>query len=146
MIGTRESLIGPAAYRVMEGVGASPEDFLKMGLDATRMLLMRAELAIRAGDKIEKAKALGSAGNVVEFMLGLSGTAPGPLGDCLASVYQYVLAAILKGNIGDDIEAIAAGRAAVEELANTWRNIFPDAFAWADPGDDAALSGRGDHA
>ncbi len=146
MIGTRENLTGPAAYRAMEGVGAVPQDFMKMALDSARMLLMRAEMAIRAGDTVAKAKALGSAGNVVEFMLGLSGSAPGALSDCLASVYQYVLAAILKGNIGDDIEAIAAGRTAIEELANTWRKIFPDALAWADPGDDAALSGRGDHA
>jgi flagellar protein FliS len=146
MIGTRENLTGPAAYRLMEGVGAAPEDFLKMGLDAARMLLLRAEMAIQAGDRVEKAKALGSAGGVVEFMLGLSGTAPGALSDCLASVYQYVLAAILRGNMGDDIEAIAAGRTALEELAITWRNIFPDAIAWADPGDDAGLNGRGDHA
>jgi flagellar biosynthetic protein FliS len=146
MIGARENLTGPAAYRVMEGVGAAPQDFMKMALDSARMLLMRAEMAIRAGDRVEKAKALGSAGNVVEFMLGLSGSAPGALSDCLASVYQYALAAILKGNLGDDVEAIAAGRTALEELANTWRKIFPDAIAWADPGDDAALSGRGDHA
>jgi flagellin-specific chaperone FliS len=146
MIGTRENLTGAAAYRVMEGVGAAPEDYLKMGLDAARMLLLRAEMALRAGDRVEKAKALASAGRVVEFMLGLSGTAPGALSDCLASVYQYALAAIVKGNAGDDIEAVAAGRTALEELANTWRKIFPDALAWAEPGDDAALSRRGDHA
>jgi len=146
MIGTRENLSGPAADRMMEGVGAASEDFMKMALDAARIMLMRAEAAIRAGDTVEKAKALGSAGSIVEFMLGLSGSAPGALSDCLASVYQYVLAAILKGNMGNDIEAVAAGRTALEELANTWRKIFPDAIAWADPGDDAGLSGGGDHA
>lgn len=132
MIGTTRSLTGAAAYRAMEGVGASPEDFMKMALDAARVLLMRAEAAIKAGDRVEKAKSLGSAGNVVEFMLGLSGAAPGALSDCLASVYQYVLAAILKGNLGDDGEAVAAGRAALEELASTWRKIFPDVIAWAE--------------
>ena len=146
MIGTRADLTGPRAYRVMEGVGAAPEDFMKMGLDSARMLLMRAEMAIRVGDKVEKAKALGSAGAVVEFMLGLAGSAPGALSDCLSSVYQYALAAILKGNAGDDIEAVAAGRTALEELAATWRKIFPDAIAWTDSGDDAALGGRGEHA
>lgn len=146
MIGTARSLTGPAAYRVMEGVGATPEDFMKMGLDAARALLMRAELAIQVGDRVEKAKALGSAGNVVEFMLGLSGSAPGALSDCLASVYQYVLAAILKGNLGDDGEAVAAGRTALEELASTWRKIFPDVIAWTEPGDGAAMNARGDHA
>jgi flagellar secretion chaperone FliS len=145
MIGTTRTLTGHAAYRAMEGVGATPEDFMKMALDAARALLMRAEAAINAGDRLEKAKALGSAGNVVEFMLGLSGSAPGALSDCLASVYQYVLAAILKGNAGDDGEAVAAGRAALEELASTWRKIFPDAIAWAEPGDDAAMTAGADH-
>ncbi|HEX5317675.1 MAG TPA: flagellar export chaperone FliS [Stellaceae bacterium] len=146
MIGTRPNLSGPAAYRAIEGTGAAPEDFMKMALDAARLLLMRAEAAIAAGDRVEKAKALGSAGSVVEFMLGLSGSAPGALSDCLASVYQYALAAILKGNAGDDAEAVAAGRTALEELATTWRKIFPDAIAWSDPGDDAAMTARGDHA
>ena len=146
MIGTRENLSGPAAYRMMEGVGAASEDYMKMALDSARIMLMRAEAAIRVGDKVEKAKALGSAGNIVEFMIGLSGTAPGALSDCLTSAYQYALAAILKGNLGDDAEAVAAGRTALEELATTWRKIFPDAIAWSDPGDGAALSGRGDHA
>jgi len=62
-----------SAYRAVEGIGAKPEDFMKMALDATRNLLLRAEMAIDAGDKVEKAQALGSAGSVVEFMLGLSG-------------------------------------------------------------------------
>jgi len=145
MIGTMRGLTGPEAYRVMEGVGAAPEDFMKMALDAARTMLLRAEAAIRAGDRVEKAKALGSAGNVVEFMLGLSGITPGALSDCLTSVYRYVLAAILKGNIADDAEAVVAGRAALEELAATWRKIFPDAIAWNDPGDATVLSGSGDH-
>jgi flagellin-specific chaperone FliS len=145
MIGTMRGLSGPAAYRVMEGVGAAPEDYMKMALDAARALLLRAEAAITAGDRVEKAKALGSAGNLVEFMLGLSGVSPGALGDCLASVYQYVLAAILKGNAGDDIDAVAGGRAALEELAATWRKIFPDAIGWTETADDAALSGSDGH-
>ena len=67
-------------------------------------------LAIASQDRVEKAQALGSAGKIVEFMLGLSGAEPGPFSECLASVYQYALAAILKGNAGDDSEAIAAAR------------------------------------
>jgi len=135
-----------SAYRAVEGIGAKPEDFMKMALDATRNLLLRAEMAIDAGDKVEKAQALGSAGSVVEFMLGLSGSAPGALSECLASVYQYVLAAILKGNAGDDREAVGAARLALEELAATWRTIFPDTVAFEDTGPDSALSGRRDYA
>ncbi len=146
MIGTRGGMTGPAAYRVIEGVGATPEEFMKMALDAARMLLLRAESAIHAGQQVEKAKALASAGNVVEFMLGLSGVSPGALSDCLASVYQYVLAAILKGNAGNDAEAVAAGRLALEELSTTWRKIFPDALPWDEIGEEALANGSGEHA
>ena len=77
-----------AAYRAVAGTGAEPEEFMKMALDAARTFLLQAENAIAAGDQAKKAKALSSAGKVVEFMLGLSGAEPGPLSGCLASVYQ----------------------------------------------------------
>jgi flagellar protein FliS len=146
MNGSRHDGGAARAYRAVEGVGATPDGFMKMALDAARTLLLRAELAIAAGDRVEKAQALGSAGKVVEFMLGLSGSAPGELSDCLASVYQYVLAAILKGNAGDDEEAVRAARVALDELAATWRKIFPDVIGWEDTGPETLMSGRPDRA
>lgn len=120
---------GIGAYRAVAGAGAKPEEFMKMALDAARIFLLQAEAAIAEGNQPKKAKALGSAGKIVEFMLGLSGVEHGPLSDCLASVYKYVLAAILKGNAWDDREVVAAGRAALDELAAVWRRVFPDAVA-----------------
>jgi len=68
------------------------------------------------------------------------------LSECLVSVYQYVLAAILKGNAGDDKEAVSAARAALDELAATWRKIFPDASGLEENGPDLTLSAGRDHA
>jgi flagellin-specific chaperone FliS len=118
-----------AAYRTVAGIGAEPAEFMKMALDAARTFLLQAEAAIAEQDRPKKAKALDSAARLVEFMLGLSGIEPGPLSECLASVYNYALAAILKGNAGDDREAVAAGRIALEELTAVWRKVFPDALA-----------------
>lgn len=118
-----------AAYRAVAGAGADPEEFMKMALDAARTFLLQAEAALAEGDRVKKAKALGSAGKVVEFMLGLSGSEPGPLSECLASVYQYVLAAILKGNAWDDRDAVVAGRVVLDQLAAVWRRVFPDRIA-----------------
>jgi flagellin-specific chaperone FliS len=146
MIGTRQNWGAAGAYRAVEGVGARPEDFLKMGLDSARNMLLRAEAAIGAGDRVEKALALSSASSIVEFMLGLTGCAPGALSKCLVSVYQYVLAAILKGNAGDDMEAVGAARVALDELAKTWRTIFPDTIGCEENGSEAELSGRRDYA
>jgi flagellar secretion chaperone FliS len=124
-----DQMDGLAAYRAVAGAGAEPEEFMKMALDAARTFLLQADAAIATGDQPKKAKALSSAAKVVEFMLGLSGFERGPLSDCLASVYQYVLAAILKGNAWDDREAVAAGRVALDDLAAVWRRVFPDAAA-----------------
>src|SRR5258708_37328245 len=99
MNGMRPPAGGAAAYRAVEGIGARPEDFTKMALDAARNMLLRAEAAIAANERVEKAQALSSAASVVEFMLGLSGSEAGALRECLASVYQYGLAAIVKGNV-----------------------------------------------
>ena len=128
---------GLAAYRMIEATGAEPEELMKMALDAARTFLLQAELAIAEGDRPRKAKALGSAARIVEFMLGLSGIERGPLSDSLASVYQYALSTILKGNAWDDREAVAAGRGAIEELAAVWRRVFPDGFSSAKLADAA---------
>ena len=74
------------------------------------------------------------------------GSAPGALSECLASVYQYVLAAILKGNAGNDTEAVGAARLALDELAATWRTMFPDSIDLEEDGPDSAMSGRRDYA
>lgn len=119
-----------AAYRAVEGIGAEPEALMKMAMDATRTFLLQAETAMIAGDRPAKAKALNAAAKVIEFMLGLSGAERGALSDRLAGVYQFILAAILQANAWDDAEAVAAGRLAVEQLAEVWRRVFPDAVAW----------------
>lgn len=137
---------GLAAYRAVAGIDAEPEEFMKMAMDAARIFLLQAETAIAAGDRPAKAKALSSAAKVLEFVLGLSGTERGPLSGRLAGVYQYVLAAILKGNAWDDREAVAAGRLAVEQLAAVWRKMFPDAFVWDGINDRAQLTGRENNA
>jgi flagellin-specific chaperone FliS len=122
-----------AAYRTIAGVGAAPEDFMKMALDAMRTFLQQAEASIAAGDRPTKAKALSSAGKLIEFMLGLSGSDPGRLSQCLAEVYRFVLAAILRGNAADDAEAMMAARIAIEQLAQVWRRSFPDGLSSTAP-------------
>jgi flagellar biosynthetic protein FliS len=122
-----DGLSGLAAYRTVAGTGAEPEEFMKMALDAARMSLLQAETAIAEQDQPRKAQALATAGRIIEFLLGLSGVEVGPLSECLAGVYRFILAAILQGNAWDDREAVAAGRTALDELAGVWRKMFPDA-------------------
>ena len=115
-----------AAYRTVAGIDAAPEEFMKMAMDAVRTFLLQAEIGIAAGDRRAKAAALSAASKIVEFMLGLSGSDPGPLSERLAHIYRYVLAAILKANLADDAEAVSAARVAIEQFAAVWRRAFPD--------------------
>ncbi len=122
-----------AAYRAIAGSGAAPEEFMTMATDAARAFLRQAEAAIAVDDRPAKARALDRAGSIVGFMLGLTGSAPGPLSDGLVTVYRYVLAAILRGNADDDGEALAAGRVVLEQLASEWHRAFPDPLTGAIP-------------
>lgn len=131
-----QDLTGSAAYRAIEGIGAEPEEFMKMAIDALHVFLIQAEAAIRGEDRPAKAKSLNSAARLVEFVLGLTGSEPGPLSDCLATVYRYILSAILRGNAWDDAEAVNAGRVAVEQLAAVWRRAFPETFGAAGSADE----------
>lgn len=120
-----DGMSGLAAYNAVAGADMKAEELMKLALDAARVFLVQAEVAIEEGDQTKKAKVLGSAGRLIEFMLGLSGIERGPLSDCLAKVYEYVLAGILKGNAWDDREAITAARVALDDLVAVWRKVFP---------------------
>jgi flagellar protein FliS len=124
MDGTRQNSESYAAYRSVAGLGASPQEFMTMALDSLRALLRRAENAIRAEEWVEKADALNSAGKLIEFLIGLSGIEHGELSDRLASIYQFVMTAILKANAQNDLDALADGRHAIEHVATIWRHIF----------------------
>lgn len=124
MDGTRRNSDSYAVYRSVSGLGASPQEFMSMALDSLRALLRRAEMAIGAEEWVEKADALNSAGKLVEFLIGLSGIEHGELSDRLASIYQFVMTAILKANAQNDVDALADGRHAIEHVATIWRNIF----------------------
>ena len=131
MLGYQQPAAGAAAYSVIGGMGASPQELMKMGLHRACALLREAEDAIARDDRVTKAHTLAAAHQIVEFLLGLSGAEPGSLSECLGKVYRFALVAILKANAADDAISVEAGRTALEELAAVWRKIFPDALSWA---------------
>jgi flagellar protein FliS len=124
MDGTSRVSDNYAAYRSVAGLGASPQEFMTMALDSLKASLWRADAAIRAQEWVEKADALNSAGRLVEFLIGLSGIEHGVLSDRLASIYQFVMTAILKANAHNNLEALGDGRHAIEHVATIWRGIF----------------------
>jgi len=124
MDGSRRDSDSYAAYRSVAGLGASPQEFMAMALDSLEASLRRADTAIRGQAAVEKADALNSAGKLVEFLIGLSGIEHGELSDRLASIYQFVMTAILKANAHNDLAALADGRHAIQHVATIWRGIF----------------------
>lgn len=124
MEGSRRNSESYAAYRSVAGLGASPQEFMSMALDSLRALLRRADTAIRAHEAVDKADALNSAGKLVEFLIGLSGIEHGELSDRLASIYQFVMTAIMRANAHNDLQAVADASHAIEHVATIWRGIF----------------------
>jgi flagellar protein FliS len=124
MDGTRRNSESYAAYRSVAGLGASPQEFMAMALDSLRALLRRADTAIRTQEWVDKADALNSAGKLIEFLIGLSGIEHGELSDRLASIYQFVMTAVMRANANNDLQALADANHAIEHVATIWRNIF----------------------
>jgi flagellar biosynthetic protein FliS len=126
MSGARDGYGALAAYRTVAGIDASPEELMRMALEAAMRLLTQAATAIADGDRPQKALALSAVAKIVEFLLGLSGSTPGPLSGRLADLYRFALAAILSANAKDDGEAVAAARFALQEIAGLWHRRFSD--------------------
>ncbi len=126
MAGADRSNGALAAYRTVAAIDAAPEQLMRMAMEGTLRLLAEAEAAIASGDRPRKACALSAAARIIEFMLGLSGSEPGPFSERLALLYRFALAAILNGNAADDVEAVAAARFAIGEIGRAWRRPFPD--------------------
>jgi flagellar biosynthetic protein FliS len=121
-----------SAYRDVDCVGITPERLMMVALDTLRIFLSRAAIAIDGNNAVEKARLLARAGTVVEFMLGLSGIAPGESSTRLAKLYRFVLDGIVRANVRDDKEALAGALHVIEELTKFWRSQFPTAATTAE--------------
>jgi len=99
---------------------AGPAKLLTMLYDRLLLDMDRAEVALRAGNRVEATQQLAHAQEIVaEFIANLNvGEWDG--GDRLLSVYTYLLSELIGASTTGDAERTAACRALVAPLAEAW--------------------------
>lgn len=108
---------------------ASPGKLLLMLYDRLVLDLMKGEEALRTGDRAESHERLTHAQEIVlelRTSLDVDAWSGAP---ALANLYGWMLTELIGANIGRDADRVAACRALVEPLRDTWREAAAAAVA-----------------
>ncbi|CAD5356568.1 MULTISPECIES: flagellar export chaperone FliS [Enterobacter] len=110
-------------------MNASPHQLIVMLFDGAHSALVRARLFLDAGQLAEKGLALSKAINIIDNGLkaALNMEAGGELSDNLASLYEYMVRRLLIANLHNDVEAIVEVENLLNNIADAWKQIGPNA-------------------
>ena len=110
-------------------MNASPHQLIVMLFDGAHSALIRARLFLDAGHLAEKGLALSKAINIIDNGLksALNMEAGGELSINLASLYEYMVRRLLIANLHNDVEAIVEVENLLNNIADAWNQIGPNA-------------------
>ncbi|EPK3139852.1 flagellar export chaperone FliS [Enterobacter cloacae] len=110
-------------------MNASPHQLIVMLFDGAHSALIRARLFLDAGQLAEKGQALSKAINIIDNGLkaALNVEAEGELSINLASLYEYMVRRLLIANLHNDVEAIVEVENLLNNIADAWKQIGPNA-------------------
>ena len=110
-------------------MNASPHQLIVMLFDGAHSALIRARLFLDAGQLAEKGQALSKAINIIDNGLkaALNVEAGGELSINLASLYEYMVRRLLIANLHNDVEAIVEVENLLNNIADAWKQIGPNA-------------------
>jgi flagellar protein FliS len=110
-------------------MNASPHQLIVMLFDGAHSALIRARLFLDAGQLAEKGLALSKAINIIDNGLkaALNVEAGGELSINLASLYEYMVRRLLIANLHNDVEAIVEVENLLNNIADAWKQIGPNA-------------------
>ncbi|HFK5734300.1 TPA: flagellar export chaperone FliS [Enterobacter sichuanensis] len=110
-------------------MNASPHQLIVMLFDGAHSALIRARLFLDAGHLAEKGLALSKAINIIDNGLkaALNMEAGGELSINLASLYEYMVRRLLIANLHNDVEAIVEVENLLNNIADAWKQIGPNA-------------------
>ncbi|HDR2623534.1 TPA: flagellar export chaperone FliS [Enterobacter chuandaensis] len=110
-------------------MNASPHQLIVMLFDGAHSALIRARLFLDAGQLAEKGLALSKAINIIDNGLkaALNMEAGGELSINLASLYEYMVRRLLVANLHNDVEAIVEVENLLNNIADAWKQIGPNA-------------------
>lgn len=110
-------------------MNASPHQLITMLFEGARSALVRARLFLEAGQSAEKGIALTKAINIIDNGLkaALNMEVEGDLSVNLASLYEYMIRRLLIANLRNDVEAIVEVEDLLNNIADAWKQIGPNA-------------------
>ena len=110
-------------------LSASPHQLVVMLFDGAYSALVRARLFLEQGDIPAKGEALSKAINIIDNGLkaGLNMEVDSDLPANLAALYDYMVRRLLHANLRNDVEAIVEGEGLLNNIADAWKQIGPNA-------------------
>lgn len=117
-------------YRKNAVLGASPAQLVVMLYDGALRFIEGGRLAMRAKDLTRQSEALIRAQNIVSELLGtLDRGAGGEIAANLASLYHFVLDALMKANLYDKENHLDEAAQVLRGLREAWVQISATALA-----------------
>lgn len=110
-------------------LSASPHQLVVMLFDGANSALVRARLFLEQGDIPAKGEALSKAINIIDNGLkaGLNMEVDSDLPANLAALYDYMVRRLLHANLRNDVEAIVEVEGLLNNIADAWKQIGPNA-------------------
>ncbi|MBZ3799019.1 flagellar export chaperone FliS [Leclercia adecarboxylata] len=110
-------------------MNASPHQLIVMLFDGAHSALVRARLFLESGQMPEKGEALSKAINIIDNGLkaGLNMEVESDLPENLAALYDYMVRRLLHANLRNDAEAIVEVEVLLNNIADAWKQIGPNA-------------------
>lgn len=110
-------------------LSASPHQLVVMLFDGAYSALVRARLFLEQGDIPAKGEALSKAINIIDNGLkaGLNMEVDSDLPANLAALYDYMVRRLLHANLRNDVEAIVEVEGLLNNIADAWKQIGPNA-------------------
>ena len=110
-------------------LSASPHQLVVMLFDGAHSALVRARLFLEQGNIPAKGEALSKAINIIDNGLkaGLNMEVESDLPENLAALYDYMVRRLLHANLRNDAEAIVEVEVLLNNIADAWKQICPNA-------------------
>ncbi len=110
-------------------LSASPHQLVVMLFDGAHSALVRARLFLEQGNIPAKGEALSKAINIIDNGLkaGLNMEVESDLPKNLAALYDYMVRRLLHANLRNDAEAIVEVEVLLNNIADAWKQIGPNA-------------------
>jgi len=114
-------------------LSASPHQLVVMLFDGAHSALVRARLFLEQGNIPAKGEALSKAINIIDNGLkaGLNMEVESDLPENLAALYDYMVRRLLHANLRNDAEAIVEVEVLLNNIADAWKQIGPNATSIA---------------